>query len=78
MVIQTFSTGDDPDEADATEVRLGQLLALLEDVVADNPKLGGVKWSTTVRGDDLVEPDTTHGGWRGRANAVLTATAHLN
>lgn len=76
FIVQAWLAGEEPDAAADVEARLAVLYGLLEDVLADDPKIAGVgSWNNRIAVEEDLAPFGT--GWRGRINGTITITARL-
>lgn len=76
VICQTFTAAQTPADADDAEARVYVLLAVLEDVCANNPQLAGVgQWLEVVHHVLTVQPFER--GWAARIVATVANTARL-
>lgn len=75
VILQAWRAAETPDTADLVELRLWEMKALLENVLADTPTVGVVEWAEVSSWEDEIVPFES--GWRGRLTVVVTATSRL-
>lgn len=75
VVIQVHRASLSPLDGETSVARVFALFAALEDVLADEPTLGGVSWGQIV--DFELNPFEFEVGWAHRLTATVEPTARL-
>lgn len=75
VVIQCWRAATSPTDAETSVARVFALFAALEDVIANDPDMGGVSWGF-VSAFDLIPQQFEH-SWAHRLTVSISCTARL-